>query len=111
MPITLCPAISRSCISARKSYLCGRKSGSLRDRISFNDCFYYYFYYIYPINCSKQIMAHFIQDTCIACGTCIDQCPTESISEGDIYKINADTCIDCGDCAEVCPTESIIQLD
>ena len=56
-------------------------------------------------------MAHFIQDTCIACGTCIDNCPTESISEGDIYKINAETCIDCGDCAEVCPTESIIQLD
>ena len=56
-------------------------------------------------------MAHFIQDTCIACGTCIDNCPTESISEGDIYKINPETCIDCGDCAEVCPTESIVQLD
>lgn len=53
------------------------------------------------------IMAHFIHDTCIACGSCIDECPTEAISEGDIYKIDPDACIDCGNCAEVCPTDSI----
>ena len=54
-------------------------------------------------------MAHFIKDTCIACGTCMGVCPTDSISEGDIYVINPDTCIDCGDCAAVCPTDSIEQ--
>ncbi|CQB89663.1 Ferredoxin [Chlamydia trachomatis] len=53
-------------------------------------------------------MAHLIQDSCIACGTCIDECPVGAISEGDIYSIDADTCIDCGNCAEVCPTDSII---
>lgn len=53
-------------------------------------------------------MAHFITDSCVACGTCIDECPVEAISEGNIYVIDADTCIDCGACANVCPTEAII---
>ena len=56
-------------------------------------------------------MAYVINDDCIACGTCIDECPTSSISEGEKYSINPETCIECGDCAEVCPTESIIQAD
>lgn len=52
-------------------------------------------------------MAYVIDDTCIACGSCIDECPVEAISEGDIYSIDADICTDCGTCADACPTESI----
>ncbi len=54
-------------------------------------------------------MAYVISDTCTACGSCISECPTDAISEGDIYKISADDCIDCGACAEVCPVEAISQ--
>ncbi len=50
-----------------------------------------------------------IQDTCIACGTCMGECPVGAISEGDIYKIDPDTCIDCGACESACPTESIVE--
>jgi ferredoxin len=46
-------------------------------------------------------------DDCIACGTCIDLCPVEAISEGDIFVINAEICTDCGTCAEACPVEAI----
>jgi len=52
-------------------------------------------------------MAHVITDDCIACGTCISECPIDAISEGDIYKIDADECIDCGACASACPTDAI----
>ncbi len=52
-------------------------------------------------------MAHQIGDDCIACGTCIDLCPVEAISEGDIFVINAEICTDCGACAEACPVEAI----
>ena len=53
-------------------------------------------------------MAHFIADTCIACGACVGECPTGAISEGDpIYVIDPETCIDCGACVPVCPTSSI----
>ncbi len=54
-------------------------------------------------------MAHVIGDGCIACGTCLPECPVEAISEGDIYVIDGDTCIDCGACAGVCPTGAISQ--
>ena len=49
-------------------------------------------------------MAYKITDSCVACGTCIGECPTEAISAGDIYVIDADKCIECGACAYVCPS-------
>jgi len=52
-------------------------------------------------------MAYKIGDDCTACGTCIDECPVEAISEGDIYVIDPDLCTDCGACADVCPVEAI----
>lgn len=59
-------------------------------------------YHITHLN--SNIMAYIISEDCIACGTCIDECPTASISEGEIYSISPETCIDCGACADVCPT-------
>ena len=53
-------------------------------------------------------MAHVITDDCIACGTCIDECPDSAISEGDIYVINPEVCTDCGTCVDACPSEAII---
>ena len=37
-------------------------------------------------------MAYVINDSCVACGTCIDECPVGAISEGDIYAIDPETC-------------------
>lgn len=54
------------------------------------------------------VMAYKITDDCTACGTCIDECPVDAISEGDIYVIDPDLCTDCGACADVCPVEAII---
>ncbi len=52
-------------------------------------------------------MAYVINEDCIACGSCVDECPVEAIREGDIYAIDAESCTDCGTCADVCPTEAI----
>ncbi len=52
-------------------------------------------------------MAYVITDSCVACGTCLAECPVGAISEGDIYKIDPDTCIECGACAAVCPNDAI----
>ena len=41
-------------------------------------------------------MAYVISDDCVACGTCIDECPVGAISEGDKYSINPDMCTECG---------------
>ncbi len=49
-------------------------------------------------------MAYKINDDCISCGACADQCPVNAISEGDgKYVIDANTCVECGACNGVCP--------
>ena len=53
-------------------------------------------------------MAYKITDECVSCGTCVDECPVEAISEGaEIYVIDPEKCTDCGACEEVCPAEAI----
>ena len=53
-------------------------------------------------------MAHIITDECLACGSCLPECPVGAISEGDIYVIDADLCTDCGACVDACPVGAII---
>ena len=52
-------------------------------------------------------MAYQISEKCIACGSCISECPVEAISEGTPHTIDADVCVECGACAAVCPQEAI----
>ena len=53
-------------------------------------------------------MAYKITDECVACGSCLPECPVDAIAEGDpIYVIDAELCVDCGNCAEVCPVDAI----
>ena len=55
-------------------------------------------------------MAYFISDACISCGSCVDGCPVDAISQGDSqYVIDAGACIDCGSCAGTCPMSAISQ--
>ena len=54
-------------------------------------------------------MAHKITDACVSCGTCVEHCPVEAISQGDTqYVIDADVCVDCGACAANCPADAIV---
>ena len=53
-------------------------------------------------------MAYKITSECVACGTCLPECPVNAISEGEpTYVIDAELCTECGACAEVCPVEAI----
>ena len=54
-------------------------------------------------------MAYKISDECIACGACVDTCPTGCIESGDKYSIKDGDCISCGACADVCPVGCISE--
>ena len=55
-------------------------------------------------------MAYKITDECTMCGSCVNECAFEAISEGDPkYVIDADTCTDCGACEAMCPSGAIVE--
>lgn len=56
-------------------------------------------------------MAYKITDVCIACGSCLPECPLGAISEGDIYVIDPNYCIGCGECQLLCPIDAITLDD
>lgn len=52
------------------------------------------------------------QEKCSACKSCVDACPTSSISVPESVAIVAnDECIDCGACVDVCTTGAIELAD
>jgi ferredoxin len=60
-------------------------------------------------------MAFLINDECISCAICVDECPNQAISEGDeIYVIDPDLCTECvgffdeAQCANICPVEACV---
>ncbi len=53
-------------------------------------------------------MAYKITEECLACGSCLSECPNDAIKEGDIYKIT-ESCLECGLCVEACPVGAIIE--
>lgn len=62
-------------------------------------------------NLAEERMAVKIdKEKCVACGVCVDVCPTEALSvEGDYAVCNAELCVDCGACIPECPTEAISE--
>jgi ferredoxin len=59
-------------------------------------------------------MSLIINEECIACDACIDECPNEAIDGGDpIYVIDPDRCTECighydePACIAVCPVDCI----
>ncbi|MDW3558478.1 YfhL family 4Fe-4S dicluster ferredoxin [Helicobacter pylori] len=61
-------------------------------------------------------MSLLVNDECIACDACREECPSEAIEEGDpIYSIDPDRCTECYGydddeprCVSVCPVDAIL---
>ena len=56
-------------------------------------------------------MPSVINDSCIKCGTCVDVCPVQAITETETQMVvNPDTCIECCVCISECG-QGAIQTD
>jgi len=53
-------------------------------------------------------MAYYITEDCTGCGSCVSECASDAIKEGDIYVIT-DECAECGACVDACPSGAIIE--
>lgn len=50
-------------------------------------------------------------EECVACGSCVKECPLQAITiyKGIYANINEDICVGCGKCSRICPA-SVINL-
>jgi len=60
---------------------------------------------------TSNYYAEISPDLCTGCGTCIDRCQMEAMSqEDDISIVNRKRCIGCGNCIFVCPDSAILLI-
>ncbi|CAL6062971.1 4Fe-4S_ferredoxin iron-sulfur binding domain protein [Hexamita inflata] len=60
----------------------------------------------------KQVKDHFIvQDSCVGCGSCVENCPSAIISlkDGKAVFTEHDKCIGCYSCFQKCPVNAIVD--
>ncbi len=57
----------------------------------------------------KALTRLVIHDECIACGKCIEVCPTDAITgaKKTVHVLDQEKCIACGSCVEICPVDCI----
>lgn len=55
-------------------------------------------------------LAYFDQSVCVACGTCVKECPRSAVKvyRGCYAVVDAKCCVGCGKCARVCPAGCIV---
>ena len=49
-----------------------------------------------------------VKDLCVACETCVDECPAEAITmDNGCAKVDKEKCTDCGTCVDICPSAAV----
>lgn len=52
-------------------------------------------------------MPTIISENCVACGACVDVCPSGAIAMEDVAVIDKSKCTDCGACVDECGSAAI----
>ncbi len=68
--------------------------------------FQMYYRGVLPFFTTTSYLAKVNDQNCVNCGTCVEKCPMQAISQGDaVAVIDQGRCIGCGVCTEVCPED------
>ena len=60
----------------------------------------------------KKQEGYFITDACIGCGSCLQVCPQNCITDDIVpHVIRQENCLHCGNCAAVCPAGAVERRD
>ena len=64
---------------------------------------------ICPSKKCKELIRYEIDDSCIGCTKCAQDCPTDAIkfTPYQIHKVDNELCIKCDVCRQVCPIDSV----
>ena len=57
----------------------------------------------------SKAAGYFVTDACIACGSCLSDCPQSCIELNEKAVIRQENCLHCGNCAEVCPVGAVVR--
>ena len=62
-----------------------------------------------PAKKCKALIRYTIDDSCIGCTKCAQNCPVDAIENKPhvLHKINNELCIKCDVCRQVCPIDSV----
>jgi NADH:ubiquinone oxidoreductase subunit F (NADH-binding)/NADH:ubiquinone oxidoreductase subunit E len=57
-----------------------------------------------------EMIEYFIEDTCIGCTKCAQDCPTDAISfkPYELHVVELEKCIKCDICRQICPVDAVI---
>jgi len=63
-----------------------------------------------PTGKCTELVKYFINDECIGCTKCAQECPTEAIGfkPYEVHIVDNDKCIKCDICRQVCPVNAVI---
>ena len=57
---------------------------------------------------SSGYIARVDEESCIACGTCSENCQFGALATGDLFmQVDVTRCMGCGVCVDKCPNEAI----
>jgi len=62
-----------------------------------------------PAGKCQKLITYSINDDCIGCSKCAQECPVNAISGKPymVYEIDPEKCIRCGGCREICPVDAV----
>jgi NADH:ubiquinone oxidoreductase subunit F (NADH-binding) len=57
-----------------------------------------------------EMITYFIEDTCIGCTKCAQDCPTDAIAfkPYELHIVDVEKCIKCDICRQICPVDAVI---